>query len=368
MRIVFVTLIGVFNFCIGQVNTHFSNDSLVESGATQSGLPKLVTHSEADKLTRAAHNIHCCVQDKSGNLWFGTTGDGVYRFDGKSFTNYTIKDGLISNGVYCMLEDKEGNIWFGTGVGVSRYDGTAITSNPIPDGNAVLRHGVGSMFQDKKGVIWFGTDDGVYCYSGKSLTPFLRKDSVINKNGLQLKKVERMLQDKNGNMWFCSGMGGGEGICCYDGKSIINFKPNGDVWVPYMLEDNAGNIWFSGRTHGYFRYDGKTFTDFTEKIGFNPAIEDQNGNICLSGKVGFGPVLEDNAGNIWFTGKMVRFGGEGGIWRYDGKSCMNYTNKGSLGAYQIWCMVKDNAGNIWIGTNNTGLFRFDGKNFICFSE
>ncbi len=47
---------------------------------------------------------------------------------------------------------------------------------------------------------------------------------------------------------------------------------------------------------------------------------------------------------------MRMFGGTGGIWRYDGNSCKNFTQD-DVGDYAIWSMVADNAGNIWIGTN-----------------
>ena len=36
------------------------------------------------------------IEDKKGNLWFG--GDGLCRYDGKSFTRFTTKDGLINQG------------------------------------------------------------------------------------------------------------------------------------------------------------------------------------------------------------------------------------------------------------------------------
>jgi ligand-binding sensor domain-containing protein len=59
----------------------------------------------------------------------------VSRYDGKSFTHVTEKTGLCSNNVYCMLEDKAGNMWFGTlSAGVCRYDGKTFTylSSRVP--------------------------------------------------------------------------------------------------------------------------------------------------------------------------------------------------------------------------------------------
>ncbi len=362
---VFLTLTLASTTCNSQVKTDLPKDSVIKSTLISIGQPKLIKHPAAKGYSRGAGNVYCALMDKAGNLWFGTTYDGVYRFDGKSFINFTTKDGLNDNCVNSILEDKDGNIWFGTNVGVCRYDGNTITNIPITSNN--FSGATGVMLQDKSGIMWFSTANGVYCYNGKSFTHFLENDTVINKNRLHLKMVDCMLEDKNGNIWFGSGMMGGEGICRYDGKSITSFKPNDDVWICNMLEDKVGNIWFSGRSHGYFRYDGKTFTDFTEKIGFSPIIDTLE-TLCLTGKVGFGPILEDKIGNIWFTGKMSRFGGDGGIWRYDDKSCSNYTTIEGFGDYQVWCMVEDKEGNIWIGTNNTGLYRFDGKTFACFSE
>ena len=344
--------------------SHGQNPKQNERRTISAGQPKLITKHYTDKGTKTSHNIHCSLMDKSGKLWFGTTGDGVYYFDGKLFVNLTVKDGLSDNCVWSVLEDKEGNIWFGTKAGVCFYNGATITSIPI----TTTINSITAMLQDKKGIIWFGTDKGVFSFNRKTFTHFLENDSVINKNGPRLLSVERILEDKNGNIWFTSGMGGGEGVCRYDGKAIESFKPNGDVWVPYILENKTGDIWFSGRSHGYFRYGGNFFTDFTENLGYDPILQDQAESLCLKGKLGFGPMLEDKAGNIWFTGKMTRFGGLGGLWRYDGKFCTNFSGKEDLGDKVIWCMTQDKEGNIWLGTNDTGLYCFDGKTFTCFSE
>ncbi len=68
--------------------------------------------STTDGLT--LNTIISSFRDKKGNLWFGTAGSGVSRYDGKSFTNYSAEQGLASNYVSGMLEDKSGNLWFAT--------------------------------------------------------------------------------------------------------------------------------------------------------------------------------------------------------------------------------------------------------------
>ena len=56
---------------------------------------------------------------------FRTTDEGgATRYDGKTFEHFTRARGLNSGNVYCMLEDRDGNIWFGSVDAVlCRYDG-----------------------------------------------------------------------------------------------------------------------------------------------------------------------------------------------------------------------------------------------------
>src|SRR5690606_656421 len=68
--------------------------------------------------------VSSIMQDKSGNLWFGTDGVGVYKYDpsaketdGKRFTHITMKDGLCDNSIVSIIEDSAGNIWFSSRFG-----------------------------------------------------------------------------------------------------------------------------------------------------------------------------------------------------------------------------------------------------------
>src|SRR3954469_2606088 len=54
----------------------------------------------------------CMAQDKTGNLWVGTLG-GLSRYDGRNFTNYTVRNGLPGNIVWSVAVDTQGNIWTG---------------------------------------------------------------------------------------------------------------------------------------------------------------------------------------------------------------------------------------------------------------
>jgi ligand-binding sensor domain-containing protein len=212
------------------------------------------------------NNISCMLQDKTGNLWFGTDG-GVCRYDGKSFTNFTDKEGLANNVVFSILEDKTGNLWFGTGGGVCRYDGNCV--DDIINETHLYQHNQHDLKKNKKDLV-------------KSFTNFTEKEGLSNNF------VFSILEDKTGNLWF----GTYGGVCRYDGKSFTNFTDKEGLannYVLSILEDKTGNLWFGTNGGGVSRYDGKSFTNFTDKEGLA-------NNVVLN-------LLQDKEGNIWFGTK-----------------------------------------------------------------
>ena len=97
------------------------------------------------------------AQDQS--IWAGTWGGGVSRFDGKTWTNFTVKDGLAGDIVYSIVQDAKGVLWFGTNNGLSRYDGKSWSS--IDSKTGLLDNNVYALAVAPNGDIWAGTRRGV---------------------------------------------------------------------------------------------------------------------------------------------------------------------------------------------------------------
>lgn len=164
----FLLILFLGTSCNGQVKKDLPKENLSESKIISQGQPKLVKN--LGSLKDKGNNIHCSLQDKAGNLWFGTTGDGVYKYDGKLFTQFTTSNGMNSNTVWCILEDNAGNIWFG-GDGLSRYDGKSFTRFTTKDG--LLNNSIWSILEDKSGDIWVGTRETIlHRFDGKTFTSY----------------------------------------------------------------------------------------------------------------------------------------------------------------------------------------------------
>lgn len=245
------------------------------------------------------------MEDKAGHIWIGTVQGGLYRFDGSSFTRYTIKDGLASNLVYCIFEDNKGLLWIGTNNGVSIYDGKTFANYTTDDG---LTHNVvNTIIQDNNGIIWLGTKRAL-CYHVPSASVTNGPVKIIKKEG-PFADVRLMYKDKIGRIWMGTAQ---SGVLCYDNK----------------LPDGIGK--------------GKAFSVFTNKDGLSDDFV-----TCIT---------EDTKGNLWFGGD---------ICFYDGKKFTPLKIKEVQNSTNVFCVYGDKNGNIWIA-NASGVLRYDGKNFEDF--
>jgi ligand-binding sensor domain-containing protein len=179
-----------FTSCNGQTSTNKAN-----SINKKEQHPKIVRTSGTQY-----ENVGCQLLDKEGNLWFNINGEGAYRYDGKTFTNITTKDGLCNNNVSVIIQDRAGNILIGTKNGIRKYDGNKFTKYPVPDTLNIT-----CMLEDKDGSLWFGTmGNGIYRYNGTRLDNFLNSKDPIFNLGNTNQLILDILQDKNGNLWFSS--------------------------------------------------------------------------------------------------------------------------------------------------------------------
>ncbi|MFH1568186.1 MAG: two-component regulator propeller domain-containing protein [Gemmatimonadota bacterium] len=332
--------------------------------------------------------VICVFQDRQGNLWLGTDGGGVSRFDGEEITTFTTADGLADNIVSTILEDAGGNLWFGTGThlartrggGLSRYDGRTFTTFDERrglEGNCVL-----ALAEDGDGNLWISTyAGGVTCLRGPRLVGYDWSD------GLPGNLVLAMARDRDGSLW----LGTDGGLARWDGQGFRTLRRADGLACDTVLcvrPEPAGGLWV-GTVGGVSHWDGQAFTSLTERDGLaqnfvTSAMVDGEGNAWFGtwergisrwdGRhfTHFGPedglahwrilsMLADRSGDLWFGGGGEDASGNG-VSRYTGDELVTFTTAEGLSADEVMCLAEDQQGRLWAGTW-AGADRYDGERF-----
>ena len=120
-------------------------------------------HDPENFSSLSGNFVETIYQDSAGDLWIGTN-NGLNKFDQEtnSFSHFYVPDGLPHNYVMGILEDSEGGLWLSTLGGLSRFDPRTETftnyfhSDGL-QGNTFWRN---SYYKDKDGTLYFGGVNG----------------------------------------------------------------------------------------------------------------------------------------------------------------------------------------------------------------
>jgi len=275
--------------------------------------------------------------DEDEALWFGTD-NGVSRYDGKGFINFTTQDGLKDNRVKAIYRDANGALWFGTyRGGASHYDDKTLANFTTQDGLAHNR--VLAIADDKDGALWFGTDNGVSRYNGKTFINFTTQD------GLPHNIINDIHRTSDGILWF--GTNGG-GVSQWNGRKFETLdEEDGLAYnkVNIIHGSSDGSLWIGMRARGICRLHPceLTFQTLTQRDGF------------LDCHVR--AIHSDADGALWFGMN------EGGVSQYDGKNIINLTAEDGLLSNRVHAIHRGKNGMLWFGTTK-GISRYDGQHFF----
>ena len=377
----------------------------------------------------AQSQVYAMCEDNNGNIWFGTRGGGLSRFDGIDFTTYTTQEGLVNNYVRCLLKDAVGNIWIGTDNGLCVYNGKkfstfnttqglgSITVNDlIQDKNGTIwiatQQGIyytekerivafdlhkapkerfSSLVQDAAGTIWAGSDNGLYRFSKEHSNSTVQHFTIHE--GLPNNIITALTVRVDGGIWV-STYGGG--VAAFYKNTFLSIKKSDGLASNTVFDCvDAGDsvVWFATAS-GITKYDsGNTksrFSLITEAEGLI-----KNVVMCT---------MKDSFGNLWFgtsgggvsklsserfihytaikgifgtwvyailqdSSGLMWFGtSEGGVTTYDGKIYKRYSERNGFTASKVKSLAQDGDGNIWLGTISDGVYMYNGKTFRHFNN
>jgi ligand-binding sensor domain-containing protein len=271
----------------------------------------------------------------------------------------------FTTGVRSILEDSKGNIWFGSDQeGVGLFHKGEFKYFTVENG--LSDNQVRNIYEDENGIIWFEGGKGVSSYNGLTITP--------HKERIYSSKDKWRLND--GDLWFkgdetvgYNELEGHPGVYQYNGQTFsyrtFPVKPKEgeqnyySVTTPYIKSKN-GNLWF-GTYGAAIGYNGSDFVIIdNDYLGLN----DETGLLHIRS------IMEDSKGNLWIGNNGI------GVFKYNGAKTIHFTRQQKLkkqdtngnSLERIFAIGEDTLENIWFGTVESGVWRYDGKSLTNFTK
>lgn len=284
--------------------------------------------------------VHC-LHIEGDRLWLGTS-KGMFFYSYK----YNRRNILEDMAVTAILRDSVGRLWSANDKGVIM---TSDRQNKIKISENGFNPFVTQM-TTKFDQLWVATaEQGIYVYSLKNfkkLAHYTESNSKLPSNSVNFVQF-----DKRGNVWA----GTSKGVCSILGDKIKVFEKGDNVTA---VTEYNGDIWFIGN----------------KKLW---KIDSQNrwAQVKLDNKLSNGVVRDmtfDDEGRLYAASNIFS--------RYDiiADTMAVYGKDVGFVSDQSLCTASDGNGDIWVGTKENGLFRFelyyneeeapDDLTAICYSE
>lgn len=226
------------------------------------------------------NNIWTITIANNGQVWLGTLGSGISRFEPETgmFYNYFaqthIPTALSDDYISTICFDTQENLWVGThNDGINLMEKNKVGRFKLYQSNnscGLSSNDIWSIYEDSKNQIWVGTHDGGLCLFNSKNNTF---KIFTTADGLPSNTIKSIVEDKHGNLWLGTNYG------------LTKFNYNGD----------------SAICLNYTQYDGLQSNEFN----FNSALAASNGYLYFGGNNGFNYFHPDSLKNYFTSAPTV---------------------------------------------------------------
>ncbi|HEV2479363.1 MAG TPA: two-component regulator propeller domain-containing protein, partial [Puia sp.] len=293
--------------------------------------------------------------DRDGIYWVGTFKGGVNKYDRNlNLFDLKLSEKFHEGGPRCTIvtsfaERPDGNLWLGTDGGglfeFERQSGRLLRQPIHLDGKPVLPLSILTLDHTRSNKLYIGTyGKGLLLLDpatgGTKRLPTSDRPDDFNANCIFC-----VWEDSQGRIW--AGTNGSGVSVLKDGKLLFRLSPHPtlptDILLPVngfiraITQDTHGNIWIGSHGGGMTIYDPRTrrFRVYNQENGTLPNNKVQT-------------FLLDSRGRMW----LGTFGG--GLCLYDETrdTFHVYNEKDGLQNTNVYSVVEDDAGRIWVSTNS----------------
>ena len=223
-----------------------------------------------------------------------------------------------------------------------------------------------SITQDKQGFLWFATEEGLNKFDGTRFITYYKNDLPHNNQGITGNELNRVYADSKRPIIWIATQRDGLNAYNYDEQTFTAYQHNpenphslitNDVTDISPSTQNDDGLWVSTYYRGieYLNINNGQFTHYNRSTV--PSLPSNQTWTVL-----------DGGDNNLYIGHV---GSGFSIFSLKDKSVKNFQNETgnptSLPGNDVFCIIKDANGNIWLGTNNgLALYNAANDNFITF--
>lgn len=345
---------------------------------------------------------NCICADAEGFIWFGGY-TGLYRYDGNEFKKYLMDGRALP--VNDIVQDKNGNLWVGTnGEGVYCFNGSEFAEYKLDDeeqGTSVIN----KMYLDAENTVWVGTKSGLFSIDteGESHTAneYRKFSNTIIQDIGELSSGEKVIIQKTGEIFLLKddqiqelkvSLSEKDGVprCCYAAddllyigtteETLLKISENGNIEnvidgnglssFNEIRQLNAEEFWICSDTGiGILKNDEILKLDFPFEDSIEEGCEDYQGSFWfVSSRQGVMQLYENHfsdLGSYWNIkqtvnsiqpyGNQVYVGCDDGLYCFEGKKQVQDRLVKSCTGQRIRQVYLDNENNIWVSTYQNGI-------------